>query len=319
LDHEHNFFTELLRRRFDVELSTDPDILFCSTFGNLWRGYACPRVLFTGENIAPDLDLFDAALSFAPTYGRNYYLPLYRIYGVYETCFRERRVSYDEWKKKKRIGTVFSNTTRFRTQVFRYLDRSVGVGSGGRAFNNVGGPVGDKVAFLQGYRFSFALENTSWPGYMTEKLLESYASGTVPIYWGDPEPRDWFDRGAFLTLGGKADMERLSREVLRIGDDFEAYRSMFERPLFRDNVEPEPLKIERIADFLETVVAGGLIRSRRKPVSDFQAFAWSYRWRHKQLNYRLKAIVSLARLTVVFPFIFEKAKRTVKSLSKKNR
>ncbi len=138
----------------------------------------------------------------------------------------------------------------------------------------------------------------------------------MPIYWGDPELAAWFDREAFLTLGGKADLERLSRELPRIGDDFEAYRSMYERPLFRDNAEPEPLKIERIADFLETVVAGGLTRPRRKPVSDFQSFAWLYRWRFKQWDYRLRPLVVLMGLTAVFSFAFEKAKRIVKFLSR---
>ncbi len=54
LDPERNFFTDVLRTRFDVEISSEPDVLFCSTFGDGWHGYPCPRVLFTGENIVPD-------------------------------------------------------------------------------------------------------------------------------------------------------------------------------------------------------------------------------------------------------------------------
>ncbi|HUX38448.1 MAG TPA: glycosyltransferase family 10, partial [Rectinemataceae bacterium] len=212
-----------------------------------------------------------------------------------------------------------SNKERFRTWAFRYLDKRIGVGSGGRAFNNVGGPVPDKVAFLKGYRFSIAFENTRWPGYTTEKLLESYAAGTVPIYWGDPVLRDWFDRGAFLTLGGKADIERLSRELLRIGDDFDVYRSMYERPLFRDNVEPEPLRAERIVDFLENVAAAGLRRSRRGRISDYQAFAWSYRWRFKQWNHVLRPFIAVLRGFAIFPFVFDRIKSFLRPLVRGDR
>ena len=29
-------------------------------------------------------------------------------------------------------------------------------------------------------------ENTSKPNYFTEKLVNAYYSGSIPIYWGDP-------------------------------------------------------------------------------------------------------------------------------------
>ena len=34
------------------------------------------------------------------------------------------------------------------------------------------------------YRFSLVMENKARIGYMTEKILEAFQAGSIPIYWG---------------------------------------------------------------------------------------------------------------------------------------
>jgi hypothetical protein len=48
----------------------------------------------------------------------------------------------------------------------------------------------DKKKYLQQFRFNICAENAAAPGYVTEKLFESFEAGAIPIYWGDypPEP-----------------------------------------------------------------------------------------------------------------------------------
>lgn len=50
----------------------------------------------------------------------------------------------------------------------------------------------DKLTYLQNYRFNLCPENSSAPGYVTEKIFEAIAAGCVPIYCGNeglpPEP-----------------------------------------------------------------------------------------------------------------------------------
>jgi Glycosyltransferase family 10 (fucosyltransferase) C-term len=53
----------------------------------------------------------------------------------------------------------------------------------GRAFDNY---VPDKRATLASYRFSIVIENARYPHYVTEKLFDCFATGTVPLYWGEP-------------------------------------------------------------------------------------------------------------------------------------
>jgi hypothetical protein len=67
-------------------------------------------------------------------------------------------------------------------------------------------PANGKIGVLRGYRFNIAYENTgNLPGYLTEKLFDSFAACCVPVYWGDPDvatavPADCFiDRRNFAN------------------------------------------------------------------------------------------------------------------------
>lgn len=63
----------------------------------------------------------------------------------------------------------------------------------------------DKILYLSGFKFNLTPENSDYPGYVTEKIFEAIASGTVPIYNGsnnNPEP-DLLNQDAiiFIQLG----------------------------------------------------------------------------------------------------------------------
>ena len=42
----------------------------------------------------------------------------------------------------------------------------------------------DKKGFLSSYKFSIAMENRQGQGYVSEKILDSFISGTISIYYG---------------------------------------------------------------------------------------------------------------------------------------
>ncbi len=48
-------------------------------------------------------------------------------------------------------------------------------------------PIKDKIATLGNYKFNLCIENVSHPGYVTEKIIEAFVAGTVPVYWGAPD------------------------------------------------------------------------------------------------------------------------------------
>ncbi len=82
------------------------------------------------------------------------------------------------------------------------------------------GEVGDKIGTIKHYRFNICYENTKdAPGYITEKIFDCFAAGTIPIYWGASNvdayiPKDCFiDRNAFSCMEDLyAFMKAMSKE-----------------------------------------------------------------------------------------------------------
>lgn len=60
----------------------------------------------------------------------------------------------------------------------------------------------DKRATLAAYRFALCIENTAWPGYFTEKIVDAMAAGCVPLYQGAPDLARWIPPQAFVDLSG---------------------------------------------------------------------------------------------------------------------
>ena len=58
---EKNFFTIMLSKHFNVEISDNPDFVICSNRGKPFEymKYDCPRIMFMGENLSPDFTVFD--------------------------------------------------------------------------------------------------------------------------------------------------------------------------------------------------------------------------------------------------------------------
>jgi len=323
---QNNFFYNLLSTRYKLELDEHADVLVCSRFGRKWETFTGKKILFTGENIPPRPELFDYSLSFQPKSERNYYLPLYKLYKEYPDCFGERRISKGDWQNRKTASIVFScSGSRTRNQLFRNLRRDVGADSGGRVDNTVGGPVDDKLVFIKNYKFNLALENTSWPGYTTEKIIQAYAAGTVPVYWGDPLLANTINTKAAIIYEGPESYEAVLEAIRAAAQDFETYKALYEQPLFLDNKEPAFLANDKILDFLVSAIEGPRYV---KAAGKFQRAVEDYRyerWMQKRrfLTIRQKSQLSLVEFltplswVVYQPFGFVKsALRRVKRLLK---
>ena len=56
---------------------------------------------------------------------------------------------------------------------------------GGAVGNNIRESIKDKIKFFSSYKFSIAMENSNGDGYISEKIVDSFLAGTIPIYYGD--------------------------------------------------------------------------------------------------------------------------------------
>ncbi len=61
-------------------------------------------------------------------------------------------------------------------------------------------PISDKHTIQSLYKFSFAIENTAEPYYLTEKLIHCLAAHTVPVYLGDPMVHNYVPKKAYVDI-----------------------------------------------------------------------------------------------------------------------
>lgn len=63
------------------------------------------------------------------------------------------------------------------------------------------GPIASKRACLLGHRFSVCFENAQRiPGYITEKIIDCFMAGCVPLYWGAPDIADHIPAECFIDF-----------------------------------------------------------------------------------------------------------------------
>ena len=58
----------------------------------------------------------------------------------------------------------------------------------------------NKLEVLSGYRFSICFENMVLPGYVTEKIVDCFVAGTVPLYCGAPDIEMFVPAGSFVDI-----------------------------------------------------------------------------------------------------------------------
>jgi len=145
---------------------------------------------------------------------------------------------------------TYRNAVSSRISFFEQLSRYRQVCSTGPLLNNTGYLMRSKVHELFAYRYTIAFENTIRPGYVTEKLLEPLAAGSVPIYLGTRDACDDFNPDAFIHALDFDGPGALIEHIRRLDQDDARYREMLSAPVFK-SLPDYPARIaDAIADRL---------------------------------------------------------------------
>jgi len=240
-NHEKNFITEILQRRYHVELSEQPQYIFYSNFGNkcnhmLYKDSI--KIFYTQENLVPDFNMCDYGIGFEyMEYGDRFLrYPLY--YYRYKEDFllmeQKHLITQEEIALKKKFCSIVvsngKNADPIREDFFNILSRYKKVDSGGRYKNNIGKPNGvlNKRKFQERYKFALCFENTSHSGYTTEKIIEAFAAKTIPIYWGDPEIARCFHKDSFVNVMDYNTIEEAVLKIKELDQNAELYEKMIQ-------------------------------------------------------------------------------------------
>lgn len=257
---EEFIFTKVLKERYNIVFDEkNPDFVFCSHFGTGYLSYSCPRILFLGEAKAPDFNVYDYAIAFDDIIFGDRYLR-YPLCITYEEQMKKAMLKHtysDDFYLSKEgfCNQVISNSSgdKIRDEIFDALSQYREVASGGKYRNNMpdGKRVDSKEDFQKKFRFSLAIENSSFPGYVTEKIIDAFAAGTIPIYWGDKDIAKCFNPESFIDLSSCKDVNEMVEKVKAVDMDEQAYMNMMKAPAIRENDGMyKMMKKEYLSEFL---------------------------------------------------------------------
>ena len=231
------------------------DILISSCFGknnsNLRKYRHCFKILFLGENIRPYFSDYDLSItSDLNVYrNRNIYLPLWifeldvfnrgkdysdrKIYPLKEFC-KSKVIDFS--KRSSGIVYIGNNSEPLRESIIQeIINKKINLLRYGSQTN----PVKDKIALIKKYKGTIAMENSFYPGYITEKGMHSYLGGARTLYWGSLENSPFKNHPLFININPSEKYENIISEVSKILN--------FSEKLF----VPELFKEDYVENFVE--------------------------------------------------------------------
>lgn len=205
------------------------------------------KIFFTGENERPPEGRWDAYLSFDihSFGGRNAYLPLWWITSsdlLVPTVspYLGRPITLEQMMsprvpnfgpRDKFCVAFIGKAYPFRMHALSALSK---IGEldvyGGIARNTRQSRAEEKFEISQRYKFVFAFENDLYPGYVTEKVPEAWATGAVPLYWGS-DPVGYLNQNSFINLASFPTLEDFVEKVREVNLNEELWSQYASQPL----------------------------------------------------------------------------------------
>ena len=192
--------------------SDRPDFVIFGPYGSDIPKGAFTRIGYFCENMKPDMRVCDWA--FGTRYEEDVNDPRYlrmQWHGFDPNSLIKHQTNIDEviQQKTRFCNFVYSNPSAFREKFCAALSKYKPVDAPGKSMNNMAsiesanGTKGDmwqrKRAFISHYKFTIAFENSSYPGYHTEKILDPMMVNSLPIYWGNRHINRHFNTRSFVN------------------------------------------------------------------------------------------------------------------------
>jgi hypothetical protein len=137
------------------------------------------------------------------------------------------------------------------SRIVRKIKKYLPENKGKTYFSSYRGKVTSKLETMQKYRFSICYENVrDLPGYITEKIWDSFFAGCVPVYWGSSNITNYIPEDCFIDRRKFANHEELYKFMVSMTEaEYTAYQARI--ATFLSSEKARPFSAEA---FAETIV-----------------------------------------------------------------
>ena len=220
--------------------TNDCDFIISSLFLNIekpWNNKKKKYVYWSGESTPPPRNVHESKKLFMLTSLEDN-IPenefIYTPYFLYNphTIKLYNNQKHTNTDRKYLVAYCSKNKKPMREDIFNLFVEKKGISvchSLGRCCGNYpesrkmsipGEWYDDKlIQAYKDYKFVFAIENGNRKGYITEKIINAYYSGAIPIYYGCEEINDFFNPKSFINVSSFDSLEDCVDYVINMKEE----------------------------------------------------------------------------------------------------
>ena len=260
---EEDFLYNCIKDNYSVSVDQqNPDLVISYLFGRSYLNYDCLKMVMTNESRVGNPDYADLALTCNefPNHTNHFKICLLpsaeemqtirdnKYYTKQKTKFcafmysnqkaKARKVfctKLMDYKKVDCLGSVLNNTKLDKTET-RYVsdwdDKAMNI--------------------YKDYKFVIAFENSSSLGYISEKILLPLSVGSIPIYWGAPDVKDYINPECFINVNDFDSFEDCIEYVKKVDNDDELYQKYINAKPILPNSKLYQMSNDEIGKFLKS-------------------------------------------------------------------
>ena len=262
----------ILKERYEVIFSDYPDYVVFSEFGgqnyDIENKINCVKLFLSIENRDPNFANTDYAIGihYIDKEDRYFRKPTetHQLSAI-QTVYNVTKIKNIDVSKKKFCAWVVSNGGgRVRNLFYDKLSEYKVVDSGGHFRNNVGGSVGNKIEFLSHYKFSICMENSKTQGYISEKLVDCFEAGTIPIYYGDDTVLELLNSKSYIHIKNEDEFEEKIELIKKIDNNDTLYQEIIREKIVIDDTR-YARELQKYKDFIYHIIEQDKEKAKRFP------------------------------------------------------
>lgn len=117
------------------------------------------------------------------------------------------------------------------------------------------GPCDDKHELLSRYKFTIAYENTAYPGYVTEKVIDAMVAASVPVYMGAPDIGEQLPAKALIDARAFGSPEAISARMEQMTES-EAAAMIDAGQAFLQSLQGQRHTYEGFGEWIVSLISG---------------------------------------------------------------
>lgn len=248
LEYGEKFMKNFLERVYDTTVvynTSHPKLYVNSHFGKI-KNFN-PFITWSGEShrVEKDKKSLLNLLSFSSNHQNDVWIP-YILFNIDEEKI-EKLVNKNFAKMNERknfLAYINSNCVEKRESLFsEILKIRPDVHALGKCSNNKKLDEKDyhkNGEILENYRFAIAMENLDKDGYITEKIINAYLGGTIPIYSGGKNTAEkFFKKGTYIDVNDFATLEECAKFICELDKNLDKLQELQDLNIFKDDKVPE--------------------------------------------------------------------------------